>query len=293
MIAQALSSDIPVNGRARFGAGRRPSWRALALAAAAQAVFVPLALSLSAEIGAAPEERLVTVDLTAAAPPPAPPPPSPPAPTAEPPVDAPAAASAPPAPLALAVAGPVVPVRLDLAAPAPAPVPVPPVPASAPASFAAPAPAAAPPMIADSGLETSLFAGDPPRYPHESRRKREQGTAVLLVIVGTDGRVEAISVATSSGSRRLDEAALNAVRGWRWQPRRQAGQAVKVRGIVEIPFVLTSGRKSHHRADCDTPNSRCRPADDGAQRDRRGRMDGRHGDIGGAGAAGEEQPPAA
>ena len=61
---------------------------------------------------------------------------------------------------------------------------------------------------------------------------------VLEVSVGIDGRVAAIALRRSSGSPRLDDAALSAVRHWRWSPTLVAGESVIVRGLVEIPFVL-------------------------------------------------------
>jgi TonB family protein len=47
-----------------------------------------------------------------------------------------------------------------------------------------------------------------PTYPLESRRLREEGTVVLNLLLGTSGRVEEIAVSASSGSPRLDKAAL-------------------------------------------------------------------------------------
>lgn len=241
-----------------YGTAKPFSLRAIVLTAAAHVAVLPIALTLGQQAMAGPEERIATFDLAA---PPAPPPaPPPPPPSSEPqPTDA-----APADPLPEAV---VPPTALALAAPQPAAA----VPLSAPAQVAtptkvtSPAPAAparaslaaAPSTISSDALDTTLISGTPPRYPRESRRKREQGTVELLVIVGTDGRVETISVARSSGSPRLDDAALGAVRGWRWQPASRGGQAVKVRGIVAIPFVLTSDRKSPHRADCHSADSHC------------------------------------
>jgi protein TonB len=46
----------------------------------------------------------------------------------------------------------------------------------------------------------------------------EEGTVTLGLLVGTDGRVVEISIANSSGFARLDKAALDAVRKWRWTP---------------------------------------------------------------------------
>jgi len=282
-MAQAIASARGLGG---FGATRPPSLRAIMLTVAAHAAVLPIALSLGHAVSAAPEERLLMVDLAAAAPPP-PPPPAPPPPD-------PQSRSLPPTvpgvpPVALPLSLPNAPALPEQAQPQPSAAPAP---AAAPASAAAVparAPAAAgPATISSNALDSTLIAGAPPRYPHDSRRKREQGTVELLVIVGTDGRVEAISIARSSGSPRLDDAALKAVRGWRWQPVRRDGQAVKVRGIVEIPFVLTSGRKGRERADCDTPDPHCHPDRGPARPDRRGRMDRRDGDVRHPGKDGEE-----
>ena len=40
------------------------------------------------------------------------------------------------------------------------------------------------------------------------------------------------------GFPRLDNAARDAVRGWRWKPVMRDGQAFRVKGVVEIPFIL-------------------------------------------------------
>ena len=87
-------------------------------------------------------------------------------------------------------------------------------------------------------LNTRLLSAEPPRYPLESRRRRETGTVVLMVVVDEEGRVSAISVATSSGFDRLDKAALSAVRRWRWSPMMVEGRPSQVRGLVRIPFEL-------------------------------------------------------
>jgi protein TonB len=101
----------------------------------------------------------------------------------------------------------------------------------------APRPAAPPTMVA-ADLGATMISAKPPSYPLESRRKREQGTVVLALTLGTDGGVADIRLAKSSGYDRLDRAALGAVRHWRWSPTIRDGIAVAVRGTVEIPFVL-------------------------------------------------------
>lgn len=96
----------------------------------------------------------------------------------------------------------------------------------------------APPSIPTADLSTRLLSAPPPRYPLEARRRREQGTVVLNVLLSIDGRVFEISVDRSSGSDRLDNAALAAVSRWRWSPTLQGGIPTMVRGLVTIPFEL-------------------------------------------------------
>lgn len=114
-----------------------------------------------------------------------------------------------------------------VAAPTPAPVPPPP---------AAPAPQG-PVQVSD--LEARAVTIVPPKYPLESRRRREQGTVILAITLDTEGKVATVTLSKSSGFDRLDKAALGAVRRWRWSPTIRGGEAVAVRGVVEIPFELT------------------------------------------------------
>ena len=82
--------------------------------------------------------------------------------------------------------------------------------------------------------------GNPaPRYPIESRRQHEEGTVRLRVLISAQGLVEDVKVAKSSGFDRLDDAALDAVRKWRFRPGTQAGTPVEAAGFLSIPFKLT------------------------------------------------------
>lgn len=117
---------------------------------------------------------------------------------------------------------------------APAPV----VTASASTSAPSAAASAGSGLVEISDLSTSLMSGTPPRYPVGSRRKREQGVVVLRVVIAESGRVEDVSVATSSGFPDLDQAALQAIKLWRWAPTIRNGAPVRVAGSVVIPFKL-------------------------------------------------------
>ena len=78
-----------------------------------------------------------------------------------------------------------------------------------------------------------------PAYPPLSRRLREQGTVLLRVHVDADGRATEVEVKSSSGSPRLDQAALLTVRQWRFVPGRLGGQAIAAWVLVPVAFSLS------------------------------------------------------
>ena len=210
---------------ARYGESKAPNWIVIALILIAHALAIAAILHVRHQVQRREEARLSVVNLTPPPPPPAqdapPPPPSTPQVVAPPPV----------------VRVPAPPVEV-----ATAPQSAPPAPVSRNATVSAPAAVvvnpAAPSMVQAGDLSAQMISGKPPRYPIESRRKHEQGTVVLALTLGLDGAVETVAIAQSSGFSRLDDAARDAVRRWRWRPMIQQGQPVKVKGIVEIPFVL-------------------------------------------------------
>lgn len=83
------------------------------------------------------------------------------------------------------------------------------------------------------------LANPTPRYPWISRRRGEEGRVVLDVEVTPEGRAKTVRVKRTSGSERLDQSALDAVKDWRFSPARRAGRAVPARIDVPIVFRLT------------------------------------------------------
>ena len=65
-----------------------------------------------------------------------------------------------------------------------------------------------------------------PDYPIQARRLGEQGVVVLRVLITPDGRASEIQLAQTSGSTRLDRAAIDAVREWRFMPALRGGRPV-------------------------------------------------------------------
>jgi periplasmic protein TonB len=81
-----------------------------------------------------------------------------------------------------------------------------------------------------------LYTPDP-EYSEEARKAKYQGTVMLWLIVGPDGRPRDIKVARSLGMG-LDEKAVEAVKTWKFDPARKDGQPVAVQINVEVNFRL-------------------------------------------------------
>ena len=77
-----------------------------------------------------------------------------------------------------------------------------------------------------------------PGYPLEARRAGEQGTVTLKVLVGSDGLPQRVEVEKTSGSSRLDTAALDAVKRWRFVPARRGSTAIESWVLVPVVFRL-------------------------------------------------------
>jgi len=113
------------------------------------------------------------------------------------------------------------------APPAPAPTGAPANAGASPAIPTEPASAATAPAAASGPFIRARNPGNPkPVYPRASLELGEEGSVVLQVRVSASGAVDQVSVQTSSGHRRLDEAALKAVKSWKFIPATRGGQAV-------------------------------------------------------------------
>ena len=131
-------------------------------------------------------------------------------------------------------------VSRPLAAPTPAPF-APPAPLVAPAPVVAPSVAAAPPApIATTPpvFNASYLENPAPGYPAASRRLAEQGRVVLRVRVSSEGRAEELQIQTSSGHVRLDEAARETVRRWRFVPAKRGSEPVSAWVLIPVSFRL-------------------------------------------------------
>lgn len=77
-----------------------------------------------------------------------------------------------------------------------------------------------------------------PKYPLIARHNNWEGVTVLTIQVRPDGAVGEIDVSQSSGYQVLDQAAVKAVKHWRYQPAVKNGSAIAWRIRVKIIFKL-------------------------------------------------------
>lgn len=143
-----------------------------------------------------------------------------------------------------------------------APPVVQPVPVPAPPAPPAPPSPRAPENRGD--LSAQVVFRKPIKVPLESRRLHEEGVVVLSILLAADGHVQDIAVSSSSGFPRLDRAALEAVRDWRWSPTVRDGTPVMVRGLLRVPFIREHGGRP---GDGGRGHRRGGPDDEGRQPD--------------------------
>ncbi len=78
-----------------------------------------------------------------------------------------------------------------------------------------------------------------PDYPAVAQQRHWQGTVQLKVHVLMDGKPDEVSVASSSGHTSLDDAAVEAVKAWRFTPAKRGEQAID--GWVRVPIEFKLG----------------------------------------------------
>jgi protein TonB len=125
------------------------------------------------------------------------------------------------------------PVQQTVQAAPPAPAPTPPQPV---VTKTAEQPEVAPPRF-----DADYLKNPAPVYPNMSRRLRETGIVQLRVRVSDTGQPLEVLLSKSCGYSRLDEAALQAVRKWRFQAASRAGVPLEAWVIVPVEFSLTHG----------------------------------------------------
>jgi protein TonB len=81
-----------------------------------------------------------------------------------------------------------------------------------------------------------------PIYPAASRRANEEGTVTFRVLVNAGGRATDIQVSQSSGFPKLDQAAADAIRKWKFAAANNGSGAVDAYTTVRVTFRLDNAQ---------------------------------------------------
>jgi protein TonB len=121
-------------------------------------------------------------------------------------------------------------------APEPAPVIVAPAP---PAPVAEAPPRVEPePVVEAPRFNAAYLNNPPPAYPLSARRRGIEGRVMVRAEVLADGSCNKVELKKTSGFEPLDEAALEAVKKWRFVPARRGSQSIAAWVEVPITFKL-------------------------------------------------------
>jgi protein TonB len=105
-----------------------------------------------------------------------------------------------------------------------------------------PVPNQPPPPVTHTAVTTPVSVGRAhscgEKYPEVSMRLNEEGTTTVQLKVNTDGSVSDVTVTKSSGSERLDNAAISCVSRWRYSPATVDGQPVEKTWPAQVVWKL-------------------------------------------------------
>lgn len=91
-------------------------------------------------------------------------------------------------------------------------------------------------QVSAEAAEGSLLRRVEPDYPEEARQQRIQGPVVLDVRAGRDGSIQEVKLL--SGQRLLADAAIAAVKQWRFKPPLVKGQPAEMQTTITLNFRL-------------------------------------------------------
>jgi protein TonB len=93
--------------------------------------------------------------------------------------------------------------------------------------------------VSEGVMAAALITQVQPSYPSAARMMHLSGEVILHATIGKDGSVRELQVL--SGNPILVQAAVSAVREWRYRPTLLNGEPVDVETTITVKFVLGSG----------------------------------------------------
>jgi TonB family protein len=88
----------------------------------------------------------------------------------------------------------------------------------------------------ESVTQAGILSQVRPIYPAKAKKKHIEGQVLLQARIGVDGIVQDLKVI--SGNRELTQAAIDAVRQWRYRPTLKDGTPVEVTTKITVTFTL-------------------------------------------------------
>jgi protein TonB len=93
--------------------------------------------------------------------------------------------------------------------------------------------------VSSGVAQGNLIHNVKPPYPPLARQARVQGMVVIQAVIGKDGTIQNLRVV--SGHPMLAQAALEAVKQWRYKPYYLNGEPVDVDTTINVNFTLSGG----------------------------------------------------
>lgn len=90
----------------------------------------------------------------------------------------------------------------------------------------------------DPIFEAEYLNNPTPFYPYRAKKEGLQGKVLVAVLVKVDGTPASVQISSSSGHSILDEAAILAVKKWRFIPAKRNGEFIQASVIVPIEFKI-------------------------------------------------------
>ncbi|MFH1496059.1 MAG: energy transducer TonB, partial [Pseudomonadota bacterium] len=92
------------------------------------------------------------------------------------------------------------------------------------------------PVVEAPRFNAAYLNNPPPAYPLSARRRGIEGRVLVRAEVLADGSCNRVELKKTSGFDPLDQAALEAVKKWRFVPARRGRQSIAA--WVEVPIIF-------------------------------------------------------
>jgi protein TonB len=97
--------------------------------------------------------------------------------------------------------------------------------------------------LADVDIPPRLTSQEMPTYTRRARRKGQEGTVGLNLLIDKRGMIVDLRLKQTIPDSDLNEAVLDIIRSWRFDPARKAGVPVSVWKPVTIEFSIVGGQR--------------------------------------------------